>query len=50
MYGGTPIFGQRGLWDSCFQNPSERSGSGCFFRSSLIWVCTDHLEAFLAGN
>ena len=25
MYGGTPTFWQRGLWDSCFQNPSESS-------------------------
>ena len=27
MYCGTPTFWQRGLWDSCFQNPSESSGS-----------------------
>ena len=26
MYCGTPTFWQRGLWDSCFQNPSESSG------------------------
>ena len=25
MYCGTPTFWQRGLWDSCFQNPSESS-------------------------
>ena len=25
MYGGTPTFWQRGLWDFCFQNPSESS-------------------------
>ena len=26
MYFGTPTFWQRGLWDSCFQNPNESSG------------------------
>ena len=26
LYCGTPTFWQRGLWDSCFQNPSESSG------------------------
>ena len=25
LYDGTPNFWQRGLWDSCFQNPSESS-------------------------
>ena len=25
MYGGTPTFWKRELWDSCFQNPSESS-------------------------
>ena len=25
LYCGTPTFWQRGLWDSCFQNPSECS-------------------------
>ena len=25
--GWTPSFWQRGLWDSCFQNPSESSGA-----------------------
>ena len=25
MYCGTHTFWQRGLWDSCFQNPSESS-------------------------
>ena len=27
LYGGTPTFWQRGLWDSCFQNPSESSAN-----------------------
>ena len=25
LYGGTPLFWQRGLWNSCFQNPSKSS-------------------------
>ena len=28
LYCGTPTFWQRGLWDSCFQNPSESSDAG----------------------
>ena len=32
LYCGTPTFWQRGLWDSCFQNPSESS-------EITGWIC-----------
>ena len=30
LYGGTPTCWQRGLWDSCFQNPTESSVNKSF--------------------
>ena len=39
LYCGTPTFWQRGLWDSCFQNPSERS-------DKYVGVCSANLISF----
>ena len=42
MYGGTPTFWQRRLWDSCFQNPSESSE----YLFSKVHICNAKI-AFL---
>ena len=42
LYCGTPTFWQRGLWDSCFQNPSESSERHPRSLIGIFALCSFH--------
>ena len=47
LYCGTPSFWQRGLWDSCFQNPSESSETLSFLMedpSEMVQIINEPLS------
>ena len=52
LYCGTPTFWQRGLWDSCFQNPSESSAweEAVFEVVTRSWDMSEFLRVNWPGS